>query len=63
MHTIGNFKLKNEKQYPCLVSAEDKKETGVFPVKTPKLPKSSQVYIYFRYIHNIQMKIIHTINY
>lgn len=63
MHTIGNFKLKNGKQYPCSVSAEDKKETSVFSVKTAKLQKSSEVYIYFRCIHNIQMKIIHRINY
>lgn len=51
MHTVGNFKLKNGKQYPCLVSVEDKKETGVFPVKTAKLQKSSKFIldIYIKY--------------
>lgn len=55
MYAIRNLKLKNGKRYPCLVSVEAKKETGVFPVKTAKLQKSSQVYIYFRgiYIHTL----------
>lgn len=51
MYAIRNLKLKNGKWYPCLVSVEVKKETGVFPVKTAKLQKSSQVYIYFREIY------------
>lgn len=71
MDTMRNFKLKNAKQYPWLLSVEAEKETGAFPVKTTIFKKSSRVHIYFRereiyiqiYIHNIPMKTIHPINY
>jgi len=47
MYTVRNFKPKNGKSFPCLVSIQAGKETGVFPAKNAKLQNASQVHIIF----------------